>query len=419
MRNARSSKRSLALGTSLAVVGLTATVAVAGQTAASAAVGKPTAIGKPAVGGPGRWSQVTASGTLTIADVGLVRGADGILHVTWEQGTAAGKEKIVDSPIGPGGTPAARVTIANSLYLATDPDATATPSGLDVFWNGIQTNKPSSPEGTFEATRPVRGGHWNLAGSTPPLPAVPFTSSSDSAGPGSDGKPWVAFTGTDSLVVLHKGHPETQIPPKVGCCAYDAAFGTDGTAGTSWLTYISVIGGREGVYAQRLSAAGAAGAATRLPGSVTGGNTILAAQRTGVTGRGHGRPGVYAVYPVGYPSPRSLDLIRLGTGSPLKLAAFGGFSEEVAGDTVAAGPNGRLWVTWFDGDGTPAQLFVRASGTTGLSFGKTVKVALPAGTSRVYKVYTSAQAGRLDVVALLTRHGVTAYFATQVLLPPR
>jgi hypothetical protein len=152
---------------------------------------------------------------------------------------------------------------------------------------------------------------------------------------------------------------------------------------------------------------------------VTGGNTILAEQRTGVTGRGHGRPGVYAVYPVGYPSPRSLDLIRLGTSSPLKLATFGGFSEEVAGDTVAAGPNGRLWVTWFDGDGTPAQLFVRASGTTGLSFGKTVKVALPAGTSRAYKVYTSAQAGRLDVVALLTRHGVTAYFATQVPLPPR
>ena len=419
MRNARSSKRSIAIAMSLAVAGLAATVTVAGQTAAGAAVGKPTAVGKPAVGGPGRWSQVTASGTPIIADVGLVRGADGILHVIWEQGTAAGKEKIVDSPIGPGGTAAARVTIANSLYLATDPDATATPSGLDVFWNGIQTNKPSSPEGTFEASRPVRGGHWNLAGSTPPLPAVPFTSSSDSAGTGSDGKPWVAFTGTDSLVVLHKGPPETQIPPKVGCCVYDAAFGTDGTAGTSWLTYISVIGGREGVYAQRLSAAGAAGAATRLPGSVTGGNTILAEQRTGVTGRGHGRPGVYAVYPVGYPSPRSLDLIRLGTSSPLKLATFGGFSEEVAGDTVAAGPNGRLWVTWFDGDGTPAQLFVRASGPTGLSFGKTVKVALPAGTSRVYKVYTSAQAGRLDVVALLTRHGVTAYFATQVLLPPR
>jgi hypothetical protein len=410
---ARFHTRSTAIALSLATAGLTAAVAIAGQTAASAAVGKPTA------GGPGRWSQVTASGTSIIADVGLVRGADGILHVIWEQGTNAGKEKIVDSPIGPGGTPAARATIASGLFLATDPDATATPSGLDAFWNGIKANAANTPQGTFEATRPVRGGHWKLAGSTPPLPAIPFTSSSDSAGTGGDGKPWVAFTGTDSLVVLHQGRRETQIPPKVGCCVYNPGFGTDGSSGATWLAYVSIIGGREGVYAQRLSAAGAAGAPARLPGSVTGGNTILSAQRTGVTGRGRGRPGVYAVYPVGYPSPRALDLIRLGTSAPVKLATFGGFSEQVAGDTVTAGPNGRLWVTWFDGDGTPAQLFVRASGTTGLSFGKTVKVALPAGTSRVYKVYTSAQAGRLDVVALLTRHGVTAYFATQVLLPPR
>ena len=145
----------------------------------------------------------------------------------------------------------------------------------------------------------------------------------------------------------------------------------------------------------------------------------MTSQRIGITGRGRGRPGVYALYAVGYPSPTALDLIKLGTSTPVKPASFGGFSEEVAGDTVTAGPNGRLWATWFDGDGTPAQLFVRASGTTGLSFGKTVKVKLPAATSRIYKVYTSAQAGRLDVVALLTTHNTTAYFATQVLLPPR
>jgi hypothetical protein len=87
------------------------------------------------------------------------------------------------------------------------------------------------------------------------------------------------------------------------------------------------------------------------------------------------------------------------------------------GGERAFGRGGRLWVTWFDGDGTPARLFVRASGTTGLSFGKTAQVALPAGTTTVWKAYTSAQAGKLDVVALLTRHGKSAYWATQVPLP--
>ena len=412
---------------SLAIAGLAAGVALASQTAASATTGPATAATTNAAtsaravaaGGPGRWSQVTAAGTSIIDDVGLVRGADGILHVIWAQGTTPGREKIIDSPVGPGGTPAARVTIASGLYLVTDPDATATPAGLDAFWNGIQSGSPSSPQGTFEAIRPVKGGRWKAAGSTPPLPAVPFTSSSDSAGTGGDGKPWVAFTGTDSLVVLHLGHHETQIPPKSGCCVYNPGFGTDGVTGATWLAYVSVIGGREGVYAQRLSATGAAGAAVRLPRSETGGNAILTSQRIGITGRGRGRPGVYALYAVGYPSPTALDLIKLGTSTAVKVASFGGFSEEVAGDTVAAGSNGRLWATWFDGDGTPAQLFVRASGATGLSFGKAVKVKLPAATSRIYKVYTSAQAGRLDVIALLTTHNTTAYFATQVLLPPR
>ena len=424
MRNAVFNKRSLA------VAGLAVTVAVAGQTVAGQAAANAAAAGLPAAGahvtaavtgatagGPGRWSQVTASGTSTIADVGLVRGADGVLHVIWAEG-GTGQQKIIDTPVGPGGTPGKQVAIASHLYLATDPDATATPGGLDVFWNGFEANAANAPQGTFEATRPVRGGAWKLSGSTPPLPAVPFTSSSDSAGTGSDGKPWVAFTGTDSLVVLHQGHHETQIPPTTGCCVYNPGFGTDGSAGATWLAYVSVIGGKEGVYAQRLSASGAAGAAVRLPGSETGGNVLLTAQRIGITGRGRGRPGVYAAYAAGYPFARSLDLVKMGTSTPIKVATFSGFSESLAGDTVTAGPNGRLWATWFDGDGTPAQLFVRASGTAGLSFGKTVKVALPAGTSVVYKAYTSAQAGRLDVVALLTRHNTTAYYATQVLLPP-
>ena len=241
------------------------------------------------------------------------------------------------------GPSAARVTIASGLYLATDPDATATPGGLDVFWNGIQSSKPSSPEGTFEAIRPVRGGHWELGGNTP-LPGAPFAGSSDSAGTGSDGKPWVAFTGTDALIVIHQGHHETQLPP-TACCVYDPGFGTDGATGATWLAYASLITGKEGVYAQRLSAVGAAGPPARLPGSGIGGNAVLPSQRIGITGRGRGRPGVYAAYAVGYPVPTTADVLKLGTSTRVKLGAFGGISEQETGDTIAAGPNGRLWVT--------------------------------------------------------------------------
>jgi hypothetical protein len=41
-------------------------------------------------------------------------------------------------------------------------------------------------------------------------------------------------------------------------------------------------------------------------------------------------------------------------------------------------------------------------------------VKLPPATARILKVYISSQAGKGDVLALLTRHGKTAWYATQV-----
>jgi hypothetical protein len=358
---------------------------------------------------------VTPSGTASSADVGLARGGDGILHVIWAGGTTAGHRTIEDTPIAASGKAGKPVTIASGLFLVTDPDATATAAGLDAFWNGIKDNAPNSPEGTFEATRPVRGGRWSLAGDIPPLPAVPFTSSSDSAGTGSDGKPWVAFTGTSSLAVVHLGHPEVQIPPKK-CCVFQPGFATDGSSGVTWLAYQSLIPHNEGIFAQRMSQATAAGSPARLPGSVTQGNSLVAHQRIGITGRGHGRSGVYASYESGYPFPKALNVIRLGSSKPVKLASFT-HAEQLGGDSIEAGPNGKLWAAWFFGLGTPPGLFVRASSNSAKRFGKTVKVKLPAGTEQVLKVYVSAQAKRADVLVLLIHDGSTAYWATQVPLP--
>ena len=58
--------------------------------------------------------------------------------------------------------------------------------------------------------------------------------------------------------------------------------------------------------------------------------------------------------------------------------------------------------------------FGRQSNAAVTKWGRAVKVGLPSGTARILKVYISAQAGKVDVLALLTRHGKTAWYATQV-----
>jgi hypothetical protein len=124
-------------------------------------------------------------------------------------------------------------------------------------------------------------------------------------------------------------------------------------------------------------------------------------------------------YGSGYPIFRKLDLLRLGSRTSRKLASFG-LSEQLAGSTVTADPRGRLWVAWFFGNGSKPGLFVRRSNPAAGTFSPTERVPLPSGTSRVFKVYISAQAGRLDVLALLSRHNKdsqAAYWATEVLAP--
>ncbi|WP_187365869.1 hypothetical protein [Trebonia kvetii] len=366
--------------------------------------------------GPGHWVQVTPKGTENIADVGLARGSDGVLHVLWAT-QAVAHQKIMDTPLSPKGAPGKTATIASGLWIASYPDATVTPSGLYVLWNGDKTGNPNSPKGTFWATRPLKGGAWKLGGNVPPVLGAPDTTTSETATTGGDGKPWISYTDTDALVVLHLGQKEAKIAP-TQCCVYYPGMATDGKSGVTWLGYYSNITGRQGLFLQKLSKNAASGKAARLPGSVTGGNSLAPEQRIALTGRGKGRGGVFVLYGAGYPTYKSLDLIAAGAAKPVKLATFSGFTEEVAGDTIAAGPDGRLWATWWYGNGTSPKLFVRATTkATNTAFGKTVTVPLPAGTNTIWKVYTSAQAGRLDVVALLSRGSNIAYWATQVPLP--
>ncbi len=359
------------------------------------------------------WSRVTPDNTLNIADVGLAMTSRGVLNVIWANGiSSADHGAIEDTPISPSGAVGRAVTVLGGQVLVTYPDAAVSGSRIDAVWNGIERNP--SPEGSFIATRAQAGGGWSAPTTIAPLGDFPFTSSSDAATTGADGKPWVAYSGTGSLVVYHLGQAaEHQIAPSA-CCYVNAGLAVDGHSGTTWIGYQSLIPRHEGIYVQRLAASGAAaGAHQLLPGSVTKGNTLLVNQRIGITGRGHGRSGAYVSYVTGFPFGTRVELLKLGTRKPLTLATTG-IGAGFAGATVTADPAGGLWAAWYEGDGSPARLFVRLSNNAVTKWSKPIRLALPAGATNIFKVYISAQRSRLDVLALLSVHGKTAYWATQV-----
>lgn len=393
---------------------------VAALTAAAATVVAVTTVASPATASATRasrtqvWRQVTPNGSMSnSSDVGLAAGAGGTLNVIWAAGgTSGGQAKIMDTPVSYAGAVGRAATIVSAGYQFSDPDATVTGNKIDAVWNGV-INPPTGPDGAFIASRAIGGGSWSVPSVTPPQPPAPDTSLSDTAATGSDGKPWVAWTGTGTTTVVHVGHPEQQATGS-GCCAYYPGLAVDGRSGKAWLGYMSLITGHVGVYLQGLKQDGThAGKAQRLPGTVSGGSTVPLNARIALTGRGHGRSGVYVAYLAGSSWAGKVDLLKAGTTKAVKLASTT-LAHQFACVAVTANSAGGLWLAWTNGDGSKPGLTVRESNKTVSKFGKAMRVALPSGTLTIWKVYVKAVKSRLDVVALLTRHGKIAYYFTQV-----
>jgi hypothetical protein len=364
---------------------------------------------------PGQWTQSTLGNLENFTDIGLVRGPGGVLHVIWTDGSI-GKMMVFDTPIQANGTVNKSVPITQHLNQATFPDATTNGRSLHAFWNQVSNAGPEFG-GTAIATWPSGGKHWD------PITGVTPAENNNwdfgvAAATGADGQPWVAFIdggGFGGFEVLHVGHAKRQITMSAGCCRYNAGIGVDSRTSAAWLTWYSNVTNHYGIYAQQLAQNGSKiSTPIRMPGSNVGNNALEANQRTTATGLGHHLSGVYLTYLVGWPTATKVDLIRLGAKKPLTVTTQSGMT----GSTLAADPFGRLWVAWLRGNLDNNALFVRRAGSGASKFGPQVRVPLPRGTSSLWKVYINAQAKRLDVLALLTVRGKTAYWATQV-LPPR
>jgi hypothetical protein len=380
-----------------------AATALAGAQVASAAASATGSAASPAA--VATWHQVESYNVNNVAEIGLARGKDGILHVLWLKGISP--YSIIDTTVTAAGVGKSAV-VASGEFLANDPDATVTPAGISVFWNASPSSTNGLLDGIYTARRPLKGGAWSKpARAAKTVSAGAVEDVIDTAATDKSGRPWVAYTLTDTLAITPIGKPSQVIPP-TACCVYTPGLASDGSSGLTWVTYYSNITNHTGIYAQRLTAIGkASGAAIRLPNSATAGSAISPEQRVATVSRGPGRPGVYAAYGAGYPSITKVLVDKLGAAKAMTVAA----SSSISAITAAVDPSGRIWVAWLTNPGGTYHLFISRSNAAVTAFSKPVAVPLPSGTGTAWKVYLNATNTSADVMVLVSK-GINSSVAT-------
>jgi hypothetical protein len=148
-----------------------------------------------------------------------------------------------------------------------------------------------------------------------------------------------------------------------------------------------------------------------MPGTsvMLGGGTV---SRTPIAVR-PGSGGYYTAYAVGYPSPTSIRLWRVGAGSTLAISKASG-SPQVA---VAADANGRLWVAWSDGVFGSKRVRAVRSNRNATRWGAIVDAGAVKGGNSVYSLDADATTGALDALALfgVGTNNENATYVTRIL----
>jgi hypothetical protein len=223
-----------------------------------------------------------------------------------------------------------------------------------------------------------------------------------------------------SGVFSHRGldpaAPNFQLQDQLGgCCGYSPNIAVDQKTGAPFAVWISNATNNVGVYAQTLdpNTGGPSGPTAKMPGSSTVFNGVAQSNqqlfRIGVAARVGG--GVYVAYPGGYPTTTKVLLWHIA--GPTSTVVGSSKHDHLV--SLAADPDGRLWVFWVE-RGTTNLVFARRSNKTATKFGPDVKISVPKGQQSVFDIGGNAQAGPLDIVALMgDATGKQAQWHTQIL----
>jgi len=372
--------------------------------------------GTASSGSPGNWTRITTTNLVNFAEPGLARTSDGVLHVVWHKPVSSNREDLMHSAISPAGKVVGDAVAIQSGWnsLSQRPDLVVSPDGntLRVFFAGLHSLIGGDPlnEQLMTATAAREGRSWTGPQRVTSASHPSYGSAGIGAAVGAGGTPIVAEGDPGNIFHFGIGGPDFAYESR-GCCVYDPDIGVDSQSGQAFVAWFSNVNGSNGLYAQSISTSGLSGTPTYLPGSANADRSTAnqPIQRTPITGR-LGAGGVYVAYGPGYPTRKSVSLLRLGASKPL-VAGRGSSIENV---DVARAPEGRLWVMWSDG----GKIYAVRTNKAATRVGGRVALTPPAGTVSIFGLWGEGSLGTLDLIAHAgTATNAVAFWHTQVLPP--
>ena len=360
-----------------------------------------------AAGPPGKWDVVTRGKQSGVAPLGVVRTADGTLHVLWHRATSPATSDVLHTAISPSGQVRASTPVVSGWPSVNGVALALRGSELLAFFTGM--HKTTRELGLHVSMSRDGGRTW----SPPTTAAVTdfvYSRVPSVAVPGGDVlEAWYAVGEPVVHVGLDPG-PEGQRTPTHELSPPGTSVNIVSDATRTYVAWCSASKGRYGVWVRQVDPTSGApvGVAARMPGSTVKQNGAaylicpIVDYRIGLTARQGG--GVYtAVFTRGGVQPTDSRVVvwRVGDGVLLNAVRSPSVRENVS---LAADADGHVWVGWTEG----TTLYASRSNKAGTHFGPLVSAKAPAGQAESTVLNLSAQSDRLDALVTYDTGGNAA-----------
>jgi hypothetical protein len=366
-------------------------------------------------GGPGVWTKLATvdNGEDT---VGMLRTGDGRLHLVWLRKQASnGTRSYGTSTITLAGKLLATGT-ALANWTSLDPDPQLVPYGTAerLIFNGNMGTSGCFHSGAVLTATSTNGSTWRLVqgalshatvgvsglAATAELNGTPVSSFNDGH---------LFHVGVDSSCPATTA--DGTIPVTQGAIQINPSIVTDSHDGSVWVAWFQNFK-KVAYWVERILPS--QGQPIEAPHSAMTSQNNQPFEPVALAARGRG--GVYMAYCVASSSQpcAHVDLWRVGSSKPAVVP--GSANNTNARVALAAGPQGRLWVAWYN----QAKNVIHAvrTNTAATLFGVVRTIKSPPRTGNLASLQAQGSSGRLDIIindSLTTPGFPTALFHTQIL----